>query len=388
MKAWSELRRLPRRLWVLSAATLINNMGMMAMPFLPLYLTRELGFPASRAGAIMALYGAVAFITGPVSGRLCDRWGAGRMMTTCLALTGMCMLLYPFARSLGAVAAMTVIWAAATEAFRPAAMTSVAESAPADMRKQTYALHRLAINLGMSLGPALGGFLAGVSFKAIWAVNAAASLTAAALLKLLLEAPPAGVSAPAEGPPSGRGLSDPRLRWCLLATVPVSMVFFQHESSLPLHLTRGLGLSERFYGSLFTVNTLLIVALEIPLNHATARWPYARSLGLGAALFTAGFGVYGVATTAAHIIAGTVVWTFGEMILLPSLTSYISEIAPPERRGEYMGLYTMAFSFAFMVGPWAGILTLDHWGPGALWSAVFAIGAASTVMYSRIRTRA
>ncbi|UPT72555.1 MAG: MFS transporter [Elusimicrobiota bacterium] len=361
MESWRALRRLPRRVWILSAAAMINRAGTMALPFLTLYLTGALGFTPARAGAYLGLYGAVSLLVAPAAGYLCDAWGTRRMMLVTLSISGASMLAVPAARGPVAVAAAIVVWAAATEAFRPAVMTAVSESAPADMRQQAYALNRLAVNVGMSLGPALGGWLATVSYPAIWYVDAATSLAAAAVLAVSLPpAPP--VPAAREGGPSARGLLDPRLRALLIAALPVSLVFFQHEGPMPVYLVRDLGLSPSFYGLLFTVNTALIVALEVPLNHATARWSHARTLSLGAALFAAGFGAYGLGTRAAHIMIATVIWTFGEMILMPAMTAYVSEISPEDRRGEYMGLYMTGFSLAFTAGPWAGLYALERWG--------------------------
>src|SRR5260221_13460052 len=108
MKGWASLRGRPREVWVLFAATLVNRMGTMALPFLVLYLTRGLGFPAGRAGAMLALYGVCALVAAPLSGRLCDRVGPLRIMQASLILTGAALLLYPFAGTTAAVALMAV----------------------------------------------------------------------------------------------------------------------------------------------------------------------------------------------------------------------------------------------------------------------------------------
>ena len=356
----------------------------MALPFLTLYFTRELHWPAQRAAAIVTLYGAVAFLVAPIAGRLCDRWGTRRLMGATLTASGLIMLVFPLARGFGSVALLTVAWALAGESFRPANMTAITESAPPEQRKQAYALHRAAINLGMSAGPAIGGFLATASFSMIWIVDGATTLMAAGVLAAFLDearpAPGAGGSAA----PSARALSDPKLLSCLLGCVLISLVFFQHESALPLHLVGGLGLRPSFYGLLFTVNTGLIVALEIPLNHATARWSHRRTMAVGAALFAVGFGGYGLCREAWHVVAATVVWTFGEMILMPGMSNYIGSIAPADRRGEYMGLYLTAFGLGFMLGPLAGVSLLERAGPGALWAAAFAIGAAATAVFASV----
>ena len=382
MDSWRELRLLPRRIWILAGAAMINRAGTMALPFLTLYLVRSLGFSAARAGAYLGLYGAVSLVVAPLAGRACDRVGTRAMMLWCLTSSGLAMLAFPSARTPGAVAAMTVLWALATEGFRPAVMTAVSESAPDSMRKQAYALNRLAVNVGMSVGPALGGFLASVSFRSIWYVDAATSLAASAVLFAAL---PAAKPSEHDAPPpvSARGLSDPRLRALLLAALPVSVVFFQHEGPMPVYLVRDLGLPPSFFGLLFTINTALIIALEVPINHATAKWTPARTLSLGSALFAVGFGAYGLGTRRWHIVLATAIWTFGEMILMPGMTAYVSEISPEGRRGEYMGLYMMAFSLSFMAGPWAGLYALDRWGAQALWGLCFAVGAVSVALFAR-----
>ncbi len=381
MEAWLELRRLPRRLWVLSAATLVNRMGTMAAPFLSLYLIRSMGLSAASAGLILAVYGVSAFVAAPLSGRLADRWGTSAVMRAALVGSGLVMLVFPFARTFAEVAAATVLWAVTTEAFRPAGMAAVTESAPPELRKQAYALHRLAINLGMSVGPAVGGFLAGVSFKSIWLVDAATTLAAALILWLYLPAPAAPEARDDSAGPSRQGLSDPRLRFFLLGVLPVSAVFFQHESSLSIYLVKDLHLTESFYGLLFTVNTLMIVALEVPINHATARWSPRTSLALGAILFAVGFGGYGIAIAPWQVVATTAIWTFGEMVLLPAMSAYVGDIAPADRRGEYMGLYMMAFSVAFAAGPWAGLMAYSRFGPGTLWLIAFAVALVSSLLF-------
>jgi MFS family permease len=81
-----------------------------------------------------------------------------------------------------------------------------------------------------------------------------------------------------------------------------------------------------------------------------------------------------------------VIWTFGEMIMMPGSSAYAAEIAPPERRGEYMGLYTMSFNIGFSLGPFLGASLLERWGPTVAWGAAFVSGCISALMMSRIGT--
>jgi predicted MFS family arabinose efflux permease len=384
LKAWLELRRLPRRVWILSAAALINRAGTMALPFLTLYLTRKLGWSAPRAAFIVTLYGAVALIAAPASGKLCDFLGTRRVMVWSLALAGVFMCLFPLVASFPQVVALTVAWSLANEAFRPANMTAISESVTPAMTKPAFALHRAAVNLGFSVGPAVGGVLAAVSFPAIWLSDGATSLASAALLAAALgDAPRAGTEPSSKT--STAGLRDARLLLCLAAVVLMSSAFFQHEAALPLHLVSMLGFSTQFYGLLFTLNTALIVAFEIPINHATAHWPHRRTLVVGSLLFAAGLGGYAFCAARWHAMLATGVWTFGEMVLMPGMTAYVASLAPESRRGEYMGLYMMAFACGFMLGPWAGVSLLESRGPVALWGATALICCAGAAVFSLTR---
>ncbi|HUQ18121.1 MAG TPA: MFS transporter [Gemmatimonadaceae bacterium] len=384
MNLWRSLAGLPRDLWLFSFATFINRLGTMAIPFLILYLTRELGFSAERAGLVLGLYGVGSIVAAPISGRLADRIGGLSIIRVSLLGSGVMMLAYPFVHSFVAVVALTLAWSLLNESGRPAILTLVAEMVPTEQRKPAYALLRLAINLGMSVGPALGGFIAAHSFKMIFVANASASLVAGIFLVLVPLHSATHLATQKKGahPESGKTLLEDRgMLVFLFASFLVSVVFFQHEGALPLFLVQDLHLSTAFYGSLFTVNTLMIVVMEVPLNAATAHWPHRRALCLGAFLFAAGSAFFGFASGPALILVGIVVWTFGEMMLFPQASAYVADAAPPNRRGAYMGAYSMAFSSAFAVAPWAGTTVFSRFGATTLWTLVFLLGLlASAIM--------
>ena len=382
MNPWRGLEGLSRDIWILAAASLVNRAGTMALPFLVLYQTQALHFSVAHAGQAFVAYGLGAFIAGPLSGRLSDRMGALTLMRGSLLLSGLLMLAIPLIKTFLPFLAITFLWALVSEGFRPANLALLTDLAPEGQRKAVFALNRLATNLGMSMGPALGGFIATVSYPALFWVDGFTTLASFGVLTLFVH----HQSRPTGGGvlPDGGGLRDPRFRYFLLACLPVLVVFFQHEGPLPVFLVRELHFTPAFYGTLFTVNTLIIVALEVKLNLLMAHWPHRRSLALGAWLYAIGFGGTALATTQIGILATVVIWTFGEMILLPTMSDYVAHIAPAERRGEYMGLYTMAFSLAFSFGPWLGTLTYDRWGSKPLWLGCLIGGAASALLLGRI----
>ena len=180
------LRGLPTDVWIVFATTLVNRAGMMALPFLILYLTKYLGISVSLAGLAITAYGLGGLVTAPVAGRLADRVGPFVVLRASLALSGVVLLVVPLVRSFLAIVTLTFVWAVIADAARPATMSALSDATPADQRKAAIALNRLAINLGMSIGPAVGGFLAVVSFPLIFVVDGLTSLAAAAVLSALL----------------------------------------------------------------------------------------------------------------------------------------------------------------------------------------------------------
>ena len=372
---WRGLAGLPREVWVLSSATLVNKAGSMVLAFLVLYLTRSLGFSVRTAANVLFLYGAGALVAAPVSGFLCDRWGPIRIMRGSLLFSGILRPVFPLAKSLPLVVLLTLALSILSEAFAREPH-HFRRPRPAGAAQGRVRGDRLAINLGMSVGPAAGGFLATLSFRLLFLVNGVTSLAAGAILAAAsfprhrhgadIEELESAVS-PLAHPP--RGYRDTRLILFLAGVLPVAMVLFQHIAGMSVFLVRDLHIPAAAYGLLFTLNCLLIVPLEVPLNIATSHWPHRRTLALGALLFGVGFGALAFAWNFWSAAVTVVIWTFGEMFFFPGMAAYLTDIAPARRRGEYMGLSQMVMGLAFMLGPWAGMLVLDRFGAKTLWTA-------------------
>ena len=367
----------------------------MALPFLALYLTQRMGFSAQSAGFVLTCYGLSALATAPFAGRLSDRIGPLRVMKGSLILSGVVLVFFPFVKPYALIIAATTLWSMVSEAFRPASLAIITDLVPPEQRKTAFALNRLAINLGMSIGPAAGGFLFLVSYHTLFWVDGATAFLAALLLlftpRKLVGADALHRNITREGNVAGipqkskrSVLSDRSLLFFLAAMVPVLVIFFQHEAAMPLFMVNDLHLPESAYGLLFTINTGLIILIEVPLNIATAERSQRYMLALGALLVGMGFGAMYFVRSAFDVGITVAVWTFGEMILLPGAAAYMAEISPVDRRGEYMGLFQMAFSFAFALSGWLGTMVLEEWGAGMLWGGTLVAGCLSAAMLLRL----
>lgn len=369
----------------------------MVLPFLTLYLTVNRQLPAAAAGLTLTVYGISAIIVAPLSGRLSDRLGGLLIMKLSLVLAGLLLFIFPFVDSLPGILAITGLWAIASEAFRPPSMAIIGDLAGPQQRKAAFALTRLAINLGMSIGPVVGGFLAMYSFKLLFYVDGATSLMAgiliAALPWRLAKKPETDLDVPHESSDSLTNkqpepvlryldvLKDRRFIYFLIAMLPVELVFFQPLAAMPLHLVRDLHMTEAGFGLLLAINTLIIILVEVPLNSAMADWSHRHSIALGALLVGLGFGALAIANAVPALAVTVVIWTFGEMILLPASSAFVSDLAPREQAGAYMGLYTMGFSVAVAIGPWLGTQILESYGADVVWIGTLLCGCITALMF-------
>ena len=399
LNPWRGLGELPREVWLLCLATLVNRAGTMVLPFLTLYLTVDRQLPAATAGIALTIYGVAAIVIAPLSGRLSDRLGGLRIIKLSLFLSALVLYLFPFAHSLTGILVMTGVWSIVNEAFRPPSMSIIGDLAGPGQRKSAFALYRLAINLGMSIGPVIGGFLAMRSFRLLFFVDGTTALMAGLIMVLVpwrsgkprgagaefnSTGLPANVSAAGVRPstvmPYSSLLKDRRFLYFLLAMIPVELVFFQTLAAMPLFIVRDLGMTEAGFGLLLAISTVLIILVEVPLNAAMAHWSNRHALALGALLIGLGFGGMAIGNSVIWLAFTVVVWTFGEMIFLPASAAHVSEVAPPSQSGAYMGLYSMGFSVAFAIGPILGVQALERLGSASVWIGTLICGCLTAVL--------
>ena len=383
---WRGLKGIPKNIWLLSAATLINRSGTMVLPFLALYFAKELKVSVSEAGLALVAFGLGSLILAPFVGRLSDRFGPLSIMKLSLFASGFMLFLFSFIDNYNIALIVTFLWSALSEAFRPANLTFISNETAPEQRKTAFALNRIAINLGMSIGPVIGGILAYYNYHLLFYVDGVTSVMAAGFLmvspfekfheeEVIKEA----VLAPQ------KIYKDKRFIYYILALLPVEFVFFQHLGAVPIYFVKELHYTEAIYGILMAINTVIIIFVEVPLNSGMSHWRDSSSLALGSLLCAIGFGMMAFSANIYYLVLSIIVWTFGEMIFFPSSASFLSNIAPKDKVGEYMGYYQMNFSFSFMVAPWLGAIVLENYGSTILWGATFVLASLSAIFLYRLK---
>jgi MFS family permease len=106
-------------------------------------------------------------------------------------------------------------------------------------------------------------------------------------------------------------------------------------------------------------------------------------------VMAAGTAFYAVGTTAVALFTGfwgfwlcMVITTVGELVIVPTATTYTANKAPTEMRGRYMSIYNLTYSVASATAPVLGGMLNDNLGPRTIWLGGGVVGIISIVLFS------
>jgi predicted MFS family arabinose efflux permease len=347
----------------------------MVLPFLALHLKDHLGSTASLAAQLMSVYGIGSVAGAILGGRLTAKFGAMPIMKASLLGTAPMFIALLFSNSLSTAAVSIFALAIVGDMIRPAGMTATTELCEGKDLSRAFALTRLAINLGMSIGPAFAGLLYVAYFELIFVIDAVTCLAAALLLAKLFPRKTGQqrsnhrqVSSAAE--PASKLTFGQLL--VVLALFGFAMLFFlQLIGTFPIYLREERGLSEIQIGILFTVNTGLIVVFEMVLIRCINRFSRLPVIAVGAVLILLGFGMLPLGSGGPFIFATVCVWTLGEMLSMPMLSTWVSECSSPAQRSKNLSYVTATFSLAWVFAPIVGGASYAV-NPDLLWYSALA----------------
>lgn len=379
---WSEtykaMRGLPRPLWMLFAGTFINRFGGFVVPFLTLHLKDE-GYTIADAGFAASAYGMGHLVASLLGGHLTDYFGRRNTIIVSMFSSAVLVLLLSQARTLPTIVTLVGLFGLAGELYRPAASALIADLTTPEQRIYAFAGYRMAINAGFMLGPAIGGMLSQAHPMWLFAGDAVSSI----LYGIVAWAALPNIVSKHEPPaPWSEALAhlraNRRFLLFILAVAPVTFIFFQMNSTFPLH-AESHGVTRKEIGMLLGLNGLLVITLEVPLTTWARRASLPFVLGVGYLLIGFGYASNALLGTAVLMSLGVFIFTFGEMITAPLQSTYIANLAPQRLRGRYMGVYSLVWSLGLMTAPWLGTMAFQK-DPNLLWGICAGLGVVAAVM--------
>lgn len=380
--------------WLLSFVMLVNRCGTMVVPFMTLYLTESKHVSLGKAGLVMAIFGAGSVCGGFLGGKLTDKTGFYFIQLYALLGGGLMFILLGQIDSFPLICVTTFILSLVNESFRPANATAIAHYSKEENRTRSYSLNRLAVNLGWALGGSIGGFIAAHNYHLLFWVDGLSNISAAVLLWVFMA--PSKNMATLRKPLKRATTSvvasaykDRIYIAFILLTCVFAFCFFQLFSTVPLFYKEKLQLNESFIGIVMAINGALIAIFEmITVFSLEGKRHNLHYIVYGTLIVALSYAIFNL-TLNGHVIAiiSMLFITVGEIFSMPFMNAYWTGRSTPENRGQYAGLYTVAWSFAQIAGMGGGPWLAQQFGFTTLWWSIVTLCVLSAAGFKWLQQK-
>jgi len=278
----------------------------------------------------------------------------------------------------------------------PAFQAMIADVLPEHKRTEGFAILRVAANLAITIGPLIGGLLAGVNYLLLFIIDAIMStITAGIIFVKLPETMPGKTGEKAAEVSLGRtiigylGVFKDRLFMVFILVSIISViVYIQMGSTLSVFLLKVHDIPPKGYGYILSLNAAMVVLFQYWISRGLKKVPPMVILVMGNVLYAIGFGMYGFVSAFWMMMAAMVVVTIGEMFVVPVAQTLVSVFAPEEMRGRYMAIYGYAWIIPSAVGPLMAGLIMDNADPNWVWYGAIILAMFSAIGYWGIQMKA
>jgi predicted MFS family arabinose efflux permease len=382
---------LPRPVWLTQAGGVVNSLGNgIVFPFIVIYLHNVRGISFAAAGLALSAGAVAALAAGFSAGTIVDRVGGRNTLLLGLLLQAVTFALFPLIRDAWHAFALLALEGAGTACFWPGQSTLLSRLTPSTKTHSAFALQRVSMNLGLGMGGVVGGLIASTrhpgSFTTLFLLDAATFFVFIAVLSTIDEP---RIREPEQAGENELGygavLRDRNFVWLLALNVMFVAVGYEVFALLPPFAKNYAGVSERWVGTMWLANTLLIVLIQLPVSKALERRRRMAALALMSLLFAAAAlivlagGIWLAGTAAALVfVAATLVFGIGETLQGPTQAPLVADLAPDHLRGRYFALGSISWSAGSILGPAVGGPLLG-WHPLAVWPLAAAISVLAAV---------
>ncbi|NMC54187.1 MAG: MFS transporter [Chloroflexi bacterium] len=379
----------PAQYWLLFWGMLVSSAGIsLIWPFLTIYLREKLDLPLTTVASLITLSSVATLVASLIAGPIMDRFGRKIIMVASLFLSAVTFVLMSFASTLPQFMILMLLRGAFTPLYSVAADAMVADLIETDRRVEAYSLLRIVNNVGIALGPAVGGFITSSSYSAAFNLGGASLLIFALLVLFTIqETAPLRAAAALEPASSGGYLSIFKDRFFMsfcgaftFSGMMSALVFVL----LSVYVKENFSIPESQFGFLMTTNALVVVLFQFAVSRISNRHPPLRVLATGALVYAVGVGSIAFGRGFFAFMLSIIVLTFGELLIAPTATTLVSQIAPAHLRGSYMGVFSLTVGVARGLGPIYGGVLNDKISPAAIWYGGLVVGLIAAIWYYRL----
>lgn len=373
----ASYKGLSREVWMLAFITLINRAGTMVLPFLSLYLTESKGFSLSDVGWIMTFFGVGSLIGTWIGGKLTDIIGYYKVIFASIILTGVGFMLLQYVEGFWKIGWSIFAIMIIADTFRPALFVAISAYSKPENKTRSVTLIRLAINLGFAAGPAVAGLIiAKMGYDLLFWIDGITCICAGLFIFILLNPKKTTVINDVRTDNPKSVYKDKPFWIFFVAMVLYAMVFMQLFSVIPVFYRQEVQLDEQTIGLLMALNGFMIFLFEMPLvKYIEQQKKHQFSVIIVGTFFTAiTYMIFIQEYTLLFAVIGMLTITLGEMIALPFTNSWAMERSTLGKPGEYMAMYSIAFSLSHIFAHNLGMQFAENYGFRLSWMVMFMVG--------------
>ncbi len=385
--------------WLFMLASFIDMVGgSLIFPFFSLYMTQKFNVGMTEVGTMFLVWALTSGVIGnTLGGALADKLGRKTNIIFGLVASAVSALLMVVINDLVLFYVAIAIVGIFQDISGPARQAMIADLVPEDRRDDAYGMFRIVFNLSVTIGPAIGGFMATRSFVSLFYADVLISLIAAAFVFFLLpETKP--VLAPTEHHKEetlkdtfkgyGQVLKDKLFIGFMLVSMLSVLMYFNMNSSLSVFLVNYRNITPEQFGYILSLNAGMVVLLQLFFTRITAKWKPMLAIAFGNLLYVIGFTMYGFVNTYFMFLLAMVIITIGEMIYAPKEQTLVANFAPVHMRGRYMAIRGFSWIIPTAIGPLGAGLIMDNLNPRMLWFIAGFIGMLSTLGFAWLHFKA
>ncbi|MBH1940570.1 MFS transporter [Mobilitalea sibirica] len=351
---------LPKNMYIMFIATIINRFGDFVMPFLTMYLTIKIGLSVGVAGVIVMITSLMGIPSSLLGGKLADE--VGRKKIYIISQGGAALTLLPcaFLTNPILIVISLMISTFLRGAARPSMSAMITDMLPPNQRQQGFSLQYLGINVGVALGPIVAGFLFHNLLPLLFIGDALTSIIALFLIwKNVKEVEPEHLQETiySEKEKEEKGsticalIKRPQITFFLIVYLFYSFVYTQHSFSLPLtaDLVFGEAGASRF-GLLMSINAFTVLFCTVAVTTVTKNLKPIINITIAGIFYAIGFGMLSFIQSYPMFILSTIIWTLGEILVVTNFGVYMAENSPSNFRARFSAVGSLSWSIGGALG--------------------------------------
>jgi len=361
----NKINQYDPRVWYLFVTRVFNALGFsIVLPFLSIHLYLEMHISMSLIGSIFLVSATARAVSQYLGGEISDRWGRRNVLivgalgrVAIFAFLG-CVVFYNWGfLLLGLGIVLSYIFGGM---FFTAADTLIADIVSSKDRVEVYAIQRVAIHLGWTIGPAAAGLLSMLPFYSLFFITSAIFIIPVILVLIYIKESLTITKAQSQFRLS---LKFKEMKKFLLFCVFILLTFSvmtQIISTFAVFSVDQIGISKAQLAFLFSLNGVLIVIFQFHATKVIRKMALTFALFIGASFMGIGFLLVPFATGIWTLVLAICLITFGELFITPSGAAMVSRWAPENERGRYFGIYGLFMAFGRSIGPFYGGILMDN----------------------------